>query len=42
MSEYTPKTIEVLLKQEKDDDRKKICAYKMDKCLMKHDEQEIG
>lgn len=33
------KTIELLLKQEKDNDRKNLCAYKTNSCLMKHDDQ---
>ena len=35
----TAQTVEILLKLEKDEDRKIICAYKQSKCLMKHEDQ---
>jgi hypothetical protein len=35
-----PKTLEILLKEEKEDDRKNICSYKTNSCLMTHPDQE--
>lgn len=32
-------TLEGLLKLENDNDRKYICGYKTDSCLMKHEDQ---